>query len=281
MTINRVERDVNMSNVLAIRKPIIAPHDRDDLTDIAKFMHSARDLSAAESALDCVSDALDMPWPCWVFDISNPYYCPHEDAFSRDRGWPDELQQFWWKQNATLKMPFYIRCRFQHLPFVTALNRQIPRRSPRASHEHQRVHQFVHDLGITSMLTVPVHLPKGQIAMITWAGSRDTQSLNALLGSVTGDLLAIGHHFMRIYHAQFGQTSISAEEHARLTPREWDCMRTWAQGYREAEVAKITGITRATVRYHINNVVQKLGCKTRAHAVALAAQLGLLGPVGP
>lgn len=270
-----------MNNVLTIKKPVTASPNRDDLTDIAKFIHGAHDLSSAEAAIDCVADALGMPWPCWVFDISNPYYCRHEDTFARNHGWPDELQQLWWNQNAALKMPFYIRCRFEHLPFVTALHRQIPRRSQRTSPEHQRVHELVNGLGITSMLTVPLHLPKGQIAMITWAGSRDPQELNALLGSVTGDLLAIGHNFMRIYHAQFGQTSVSAEEQARLTPREWDCLRTWAQGYREAEVAEITGISKATVRYHINNVVQKFGCKTRAQAVALAAQLGLLGPVGP
>ena len=66
-----------------------------------------------------------------------------------------------------------------------------------------------------------------------------------------------------------------------LTPREWDCLRTLAQGYREAEVAEVTGITKSTVRYHLENVVQKLGCKNRVQALALAAQLGLLGPVGP
>jgi DNA-binding CsgD family transcriptional regulator len=131
------------------------------------------------------------------------------------------------------------------------------------------------------MLSVPLHLPKGQIATLTWAGSRDASELQTLLGTITGDLLAVGHNFMRIYNIQVGQPKATAEERAKLTPREWDCLRTLAQGYREAEVAEVTGITKSTVRFHLDNVVHKLGCKNRAHALALAAQLGLLGPVGP
>jgi DNA-binding CsgD family transcriptional regulator len=65
-----------------------------------------------------------------------------------------------------------------------------------------------------------------------------------------------------------------------LTPREWDCARTLAQGYREAEIAELIGIKQVTVRFHLDNIVQKFGCKTRTQAVALLAQLGLLGPIG-
>ena len=70
------------------------------------------------------------------------------------------------------------------------------------------------------------------------------------------------------------------DERSRLTPREWDCARTLAQGYREAEIADIIGISKLTVRYHLDNIVKKFGCKTRAQAIALLAQLGLLGPIG-
>lgn len=62
--------------------------------------------------------------------------------------------------------------------------------------------------------------------------------------------------------------------------REWDCLRMLAQGYREAEAAELLNISKSTLRFHIENVVRKFGCKNRTHAVAMAAQLGLLGPVG-
>jgi DNA-binding CsgD family transcriptional regulator len=255
---------------------------RDALGWIVQTLHDAHELAAGEAALDSIAKMLDMPWPCWVPDISHPYYCRLSDEFSRSRGWPDELQQFWWSRHATVKMPFYIRCRFEHLPFVATLDRTSHHRRPeRLSHDHTRITELMRRLGITTMLSVPLHLPKGQIATLTWAGSRDASELQSLLGTITGDLLAVGHNFMRIYNVQVGQPKATREERAQLTPRQRDCLRTLAQGYREAEVAEVTGITKSTVRYHLENVVQKLGCKNRTQALALAAQLGLLGPVGP
>jgi DNA-binding CsgD family transcriptional regulator len=258
---------------------------RDAIGRLAQTLHDAQELAAGEAALDSIAKMLGMPWPCYLPNISQPYLCRLSDEFSRSRGWPDELQELWWARHATLKMPFYIRCRFEHLPFVTTLDRTGPptshRRSERPSADHIRIAELIRGLGITTLLSVPLHLPKGQIAVLTWAGSCDANELRTLLGAITGDLLAVGHNFMRIYNLQVGQPKATAEERAKLTPREWDCLRTLAQGYREAEVAKVTGITKSTVRFHLDNVVHKLGCKNRAHALALAAQLGLLGPVGP
>ena len=254
---------------------------RDALGRIAQTLHDAHELAAGEAALDSIAKLLGMPWPCWAPNIADPYFCRLADEFSRSRGWPDELQQLWWDRHAILKMPFYIRGRFEHLPFVATLDGASQhRRQERLPPDHIRITELIRELGITTMLSVPVQLPKGQIAMLTWAGSRDANELQTLLGTITGDLLAVGHNFMRIYNIQVGQPKATHEERARLTPREWDCLRTLAQGYREAEVAEVTGITKSTVRFHLDNVVHKLGCKNRAHALALAAQLGLLGPVG-
>ena len=247
---------------------------------IACDIHSAQELADGEAALDKIADALDMPWPCWVYDVSYPYFCPHQDSYSRRRAWPDELLDMWWSRHVALKMPFLIRCRVEHLPFVTALNYKSRRPPVRISREHQLVNELMAGMGITSMLTVPLHLPKGQIAMLTWGGNCDPRELNDVLGRITGHLLAVGHHFMRIYKSQIGKSRDSSAERVRLTPREWDCLRTLAQGFRVAEVANVTGISKATVRSHLDNVVLKFGCKNRVQAVAMAAQLGLLGPVG-
>jgi DNA-binding CsgD family transcriptional regulator len=250
------------------------------LAAVAWDMHSAQELAAGEIALDRIADVLDMPWPCWVYDISYPYFCPHQDRYSRRRDWPDKLLDMWWSRHVALKMPFYIRCRVEHLPFVTVLNHKSRRPAARISREHHSVNELMAAIGITSMLTVPLHLPKGQIAMLTWGGNCDPRELNDVLGRITGHLLAVGHNFMRIYKSQIGMRRDSSAERVRLTPREWDCLRTLAQGYRDLEIAEVTGISRATVRFHLDNVVEKFGCRDRIQAVAIAAQLGLLGPVG-
>ena len=259
------------------------------LEAVARDIHSAQELADGETALDRIAEALDMPWPTWVYDVSYPYFCPHQDSYSRRRDWPDEMMDMWWSRHVALKMPFLIRCRVEHLPFVSVLNHKSRRPPARISREHQLVNELMAAIGITSMLTVPLHLPKGQIAMLTWGGSRDPRELNDVLGRITGHLLAVGHHFMRIYKSQIGKnrdssedrkSRNSSEERVRLTPREWDCLRTLAQGYRDLEIAEVTGISKATVRFHLDNVVEKFGCRDRIQAVAIAAQLGLLGPVG-
>jgi DNA-binding CsgD family transcriptional regulator len=201
------------------------------------------------------------------------------DSFARARGWPDELLKLWWTRNAALKMPLYIRCRFEHLPFITSPSDRRFGMDPIPA-ESARITALIRKIGVTTFLVVPVHLPKGQVAMIVWAGRRRSYNIHNIVENIEGHLLAIGHHFMRIAIGSMDEQFRSNDEQSRLTLREWDCMRTIAQGYRETEIAQLMGISRTTVRFHLDNVVHKFGCKTKTQAVALLAQLGALGPIG-
>jgi DNA-binding CsgD family transcriptional regulator len=251
---------------------------REGLEEILADLRVATDLKAGEAALDAVASLLELPWACWVPDTSHPYELPQMDAYARAHGWPDELLKLWWSRHAALKMPFYIRCRFEQLPFLVSLDRV--HQLDRASREQTQITELIHRMGVTTLLVVPLHLSKGQVAIIVWAGNRKPDVLARILTGIEGDLLAIGHRFMRIASHSLNSASDGVNERSRLTPREWDCVRTLAQGYREAEIANLIGIKKATVRFHLDNVVDKFGCKTRAQAVALLGQLGLLGPIG-
>ncbi len=253
---------------------------RDAVDRILTDLRRAHDLKAGEAALNAIADLLDLPFACWVPDTSHPYELPEMDAYARSRGWPDELLQLWWSRHAALKMPIYIRCRFEHLPFVVSLDHKRHRNPSRMSPEEARITALIRDMGVTTLLIVPLHLSKGQVAMIVWAGNRRTGDLVDVIAGLEGDLLAIGYHFIRIAIHSLGHAPGGGDERSRLTPREWDCARTLAQGYREAEIAELIGIKKVTVRFHLDNVVEKFGCKTRTQAVALLAQLGLLGPIG-
>ena len=255
---------------------------REGLEGILADLRTAADLKAGEAALDAVAALLGLPWACWVPDTSHPYELPQMDAYARAHGWPDELLKLWWSRHAALKMPFYIRCRFEQLPFLISLDHSLDHRHQfeRASREQTQITELIHRMGVTTLLVVPLHLSKGQVAIIVWAGNRKVDVLTRVLTGIEGDLLAIGHRFMRIASHSLNSTLNGVNERSRLTPREWDCVRTLAQGYREAEIANLIGIKKATVRFHLDNVVDKFGCKTRAQAVALLGQLGLLGPIG-
>ena len=271
--------------ITALTKPDIDQFEsyrtRELVHGILADLRTASSLKAGEEALNAISDVLGLPWSSWTPDTSHPYLLPEMDAYLRSRGWPDELLSLWWNRHAALKMPFHIRCRFEHFPFVVSLDHNKRRRIPsRPSPEEARITAIMTGMGITTFLVVPLHLPKGQVAMVVWSGSRTVSELTSIVRELEGDLLAIGYHFMRIASQVLHRSFHVGGERSRLTPREWDCARTLAQGYREAEIAELFGIKKVTVRFHLDNVVDKFGCKTRAQAIAMLAQLGLLGPIG-
>lgn len=252
---------------------------RDVLENILAKLRRAPDLKAGEAALVAVSDLFHLPWVFWVPDTSYPYVLPEMICFARARGWPESLLELWLNRHVALKMPLYIRCRHEHLPFVISPN-DYHDATHRVSPEQARVTTLIRNMGVTTILAVPVHLPKSQVGIIIWAGGARRSEIQKIVTELEGDLLAIGHRFMRIISRSLAKKSGTYDERSRLTLREWDCMRTLAQGYREAEIAEIMGISTNTTRFHFENVIRKFGCKTRLQAVALLAQLGLLGSIG-
>jgi DNA-binding CsgD family transcriptional regulator len=260
--------------------------DRSPVTEINKSfkniladLHQATDLTDAETALDAVGEVFGLPFTFWALDAACPHLLPEMDRYARSRGWPDDLLRFWWDRHAALKMPVYIRCRFENLPFVISLDSHRNRYSSTSS-EEKRVTALLKTMGVTTVLVIPSHLPMGRIAISVLAGARKSNEIKKLMLGMEGDLLGFGHRFMNTVSTLVGDVLNLHDEQSRLTPREWDCVRILAQGYREAEIGPLIGVSRATVRFHVDNVVKKFGCRTRTQAIALLAQLGLLGPIG-
>ncbi len=61
-----------------------------------------------------------------------------------------------------------------------------------------------------------------------------------------------------------------------LTPRELEVLHFLARGARNAEIAEALGVSEGTARWHVGNVLAKLGERSRAKAVLRARELGLL-----
>ena len=68
----------------------------------------------------------------------------------------------------------------------------------------------------------------------------------------------------------------ATEQIAVLSPREREVMALLAEGLRGAQVARRLGISPATVRTHVENVMEKLEARTRVHAIAIALRQGLI-----
>lgn len=249
--------------------------DSTELRRAVRCLERAQDFDVAQQALKNIARTIGMPVLAWSADISRPSFNPHVDAFLRREGWSDDIMKLWWQRNGMLKNPLYVRCRIRALPFVASDLDKVPVGRP----ELRQIADAMRLMDVKSLITTPVHLPRGQVAMISWGGPLSTSEAKELLSQATTELLAAGHHFMHAYSKMIGALHTREEELSKLTLREWECLRLTAQGCREAEVASLMGMAQTTVRYHLDNVIRKLDASNRTHAVAIAAQLGILGPI--
>lgn len=62
----------------------------------------------------------------------------------------------------------------------------------------------------------------------------------------------------------------------RLTPRELELLRLVAEGLPNKAIAQRLSVSENTVKYHMKNILQKLGVRNRAEAIAHALRAGLL-----
>jgi NarL family two-component system response regulator YdfI len=83
---------------------------------------------------------------------------------------------------------------------------------------------------------------------------------------------------------QAGGTATSATKGSTteisLTEREQEVLLGVAQGERSKEIAARLGITERTVKAHLASIYNKFGVDSRAAAIAVASQRGLLSPGG-
>lgn len=64
---------------------------------------------------------------------------------------------------------------------------------------------------------------------------------------------------------------------AGVTVRERECLVLTAKGFTAGDIAEKLGLSEHTVNAHMRNVSTKLGTANRAHAIAEALRLGLIG----
>jgi DNA-binding CsgD family transcriptional regulator len=61
-----------------------------------------------------------------------------------------------------------------------------------------------------------------------------------------------------------------------LTPKELEVLKWCCSGKTSWEIALISDVSEATIKYHLKNIYAKLGVCNRAHAVAEAHYQGIL-----
>ena len=64
-----------------------------------------------------------------------------------------------------------------------------------------------------------------------------------------------------------------------LSPREVEVLSLLAKGLANRTIADRLFVSENTVKYHVRNILQKLGAQNRTEAVAYAMRMGLIGPL--
>jgi len=103
---------------------------------------------------------------------------------------------------------------------------------------------------------------------------------HTIRAAARGETLLQPEVMMRVmaHTGQKEQASEPAESHEQeiLTERELEVLTAVARGDRNKEIAYQLGITERTVKAHLTNVYNKLGVDSRAAAVSVGIQRGIL-----
>lgn len=122
--------------------------------------------------------------------------------------------------------------------------------------------------GWTDGLSVPIHGPGGYLGLVTMAGKRP------LLPPERDRLHLLAFHVHERCRLIAG-LAMTAAPRAGLSVRELECLRWVAAGKTDPEIAALVGLSRETVKDHVDAARRKLGAQTRPQAVARMVLAGL------
>jgi DNA-binding CsgD family transcriptional regulator len=146
-------------------------------------------------------------------------------------------------------------------------------RSPlRLTAGHRAALALVEEAGVRHGLIVPIHGPHGYRAVASFHGGDGAEppGARALL-----HLYALyAHERLRELHAGDARTGAPPP----IGPREREALRWMLAGEADEAIAARMGVSLRTVRFHFDSARRKLGCRTRAQALVLAVQKGLIAP---
>ena len=131
--------------------------------------------------------------------------------------------------------------------------------------------------GLRSGISCPIHTARGEDAMFTCASDKDPEHTRFHIQHVTPDIFL----FSAYLHEAVGRITTDgplSPSSVKLTPREKQCLLWLADGKTQTEISDILSISERTVRFHLQNAMQKLGTVTHQQTVVRAVTRGLITP---
>ncbi|GGP82071.1 response regulator [Saccharothrix coeruleofusca] len=105
--------------------------------------------------------------------------------------------------------------------------------------------------------------------------------ISAVRTIAAGDILiapSITHRLIETYAQHHRTTAVGEPQLAGLTARETEVLRLVGNGLTNAQIAERLVLSEATVKTHVKRMMGKLGLTSRAQAVVVAYETGLIVP---
>ncbi len=155
--------------------------------------------------------------------------------------------------------------------------------------------------GLQALQIIRTDLPATQVVMLT-VSDDDANLFEAIRHGAAGYLLKNlnAEEFLKILEGvEHGEAAMTRQTTARLlhgmahpsqpagevadplTERESDLLRLVAQGLPNKAIAQRLSLSENTVKYHLKNILQKLGVQNRTEAAAYAIRNGLIKDTPP
>lgn len=190
-------------------------------------------------------------------------------------GWTEPGERWWEQPQLALISPLTLACRYESEPFWCNTHGVYT----------QQFNPYLATLDLSDFfnramakvaIVIPIHLPYGQIAAVSFRPSdRDREEM--------AEEFALYADILGLYARKFVTSYVKVvnKQHAIppdvcLSKREVECLRWAAAGKTDGEIATILSRSCATIRFHIHNAAQKLNAVNRSQTVFKAGQLGFL-----
>ena len=140
----------------------------------------------------------------------------------------------------------------------------------RLEREQQTLMQEAGEAGLKDGAGVPLHGPRGNVCLVTFAAGDGHPRPAAELPKL--EVLATQFHAA---YSAVGRAD-GARRNVVLSKRERECLQWVAAGKSSWDIGVILNITERTVNFHVRNALLKLDANTRTLAVVKAIRYGLI-----
>lgn len=190
---------------------------------------------------------------------------------------PGDMLQVWCEEGFYQIDPVQQLAFKTHRPFVwsyrrdgkTPLNRILSR-------DHEPVVDYVHDSRITCGVSVPVHMPSGECAVVTGIRKDAADDFESVIGVHVAAFTLFAHVLHEKIYPLFDEETLSARP-VHLTPRERECVAYASEGLSAKEISLKLSRSVPTVVMHLNAAARKLSAANRAQMIARAAHYRVIG----